>query len=71
MLENDYKYELKYTYKDRVCTLTFSGEVTFDKVVSNVQDFLYSCGWAEDTVKRQIKTEDDMWEESEKEKAEE
>lgn len=71
MLENDYKYELKYTYKDRVCTLIFSGEVTFDQLVSNLQDFLYSCGWSEDTVKRQIKTENDMWEESEKEKAEE
>ena len=68
MLENDYKYELKYTYKDKVCSVTFNGEITFDKLVSNLQDFLYSCGWSEDTVKRQIKTEDDMWEESDENK---
>ena len=37
-------------------------------LVSNIQDFLYSCGWSEDTVKRQIKTEDDMWEESDENK---
>jgi len=65
MLENDYKYELKYIYKDRVCTLTFSGEVTFDQLISNLQNFLYSCGWSEDTVKEHIKTEEDMWEETE------
>lgn len=65
MAENDYKYELKYTYKDKICVLTFNGEVTFDELVSNLQDFLYSCGWSEDTVKRQIKTESDLWEEIE------
>lgn len=70
MLDNDYKYELKYTYKDKVCTISFNGEITFNQLVSNIQDFLYSCGWSEDTVKRQIKTEEDMWEESEKENKE-
>lgn len=68
MLENDYKYELKYTYNDKVCTVSFNGEITFNQLVSNIQDFLYSCGWSEDTVKRQVKTEDDMWEESEENK---
>ena len=71
MLENDYKYELKYTYNDKVCSISFNGEITFDQLVSNIQDFLYSCGWSEDTVKRQVKTEDDMWEESENNKDDE
>lgn len=71
MLENEYKYELKYTYKDKVCNISFNGEITFDQLVSNIQDFLYSCGWSEDTVKRQVKTEDDMWEESENNKDDE
>ena len=70
MLDNDYKYELKYTHKDKVCTVTFNGEITFDQLISNLQDFLYSCGWSEETVKRQIKTEEDIWEESEKENKE-
>ena len=72
MLENnDYKYDLKYTYKDKVCTISFNGEITFNQLVSNLQDFLYSCGWSEKTVKEYIKTDEDMWEESEKEKKDE
>ena len=64
MLENEYFYEFKYRYKDKVSTMTFNGETTFDQLVSNIQDFLYSCGWSEKTVKEQIKTDCDIYEDS-------
>ena len=67
MLENDYYYELKYVYNDKVVTVKFNGEKTFNDVVENIKDFLKSTGWREDTIKEHIKTDDDMWEEAEKE----
>ena len=70
MLENDYYYELKYVYNDKVVTVKFNGEKTFNDVVENIKDFLKSTGWREDTIKEHIKTDDDMWEEAEKEKEE-
>ena len=70
MLENDYYYELKYVYNDKVVTVKFNGEKTFNDVVENIKDFLKSTGWREDTIKEHIKTDDDMWQEAEKEKEE-
>ena len=68
MLENEYYYELKYVYKDKVVSMKFNGEQTLNQIVENIQDFLKSTGWREDTIKEHIKTDDDMWQESEKEK---
>ena len=59
MLENEYFYELKYVYKDKVVTVKFNGEKTFNEVVENIQDFLKSAGWREDTIKEHIKTDED------------
>ena len=70
MLENEYYYELKYVYKDKVVSMKFNGEKTLNQIVENIQDFLKSTGWREDTIKEHIKTDDDMWQESEKEKEE-
>jgi hypothetical protein len=62
------EFELKYKCDDKVCSMSFNGDITFNELVSNLQDFLYSCGWSEETVVRQVKTEEDLWRESEKEK---
>ena len=70
MLENEYYYELKYVYKDKVVSMKFNGEQTLNQIVENIQDFLKSTGWREDTIKEHIKTDDDMWQEAEKEKEE-
>lgn len=70
MLENNYYYELKYVYKDKVVTVKFSGETNFDNLVENLQSFLASAGWREDTIKEQIKTEADIWEEAEQKQKE-
>lgn len=60
MLENEYYYELKYVYKDKVITVKFNGEKTFNEVVENIQDFLKSAGWREDSIKEHIKTDEDI-----------
>lgn len=67
MLENEYYYELKYVYKDKVVSMKFNGEQTLNQIVENIQDFLKSAGWREDTIKEHIKTDDDMLQEAEKE----
>jgi len=64
MLENDYYYELKYVYNDKVVTVKFNGEKNFNEVVENIQDFLKSAGWQEDTVKEHIKTNEDIEEDN-------
>ena len=66
MLENEYYYEFKYVYKDKVVTMKFSGEVDFNQLLDNLKAFLASAEWREDTIKEHIKTDTDMWEESEK-----
>lgn len=60
MLENEYYYELKYVYKDKVVSMKFNGEKTLNQVIENIQDFLKSTGWREDSIKEHIKTDEDM-----------
>ena len=71
MSENEYSYELKYKHNDKEVSMKFSAEITLDDLVTNLQDFLKSCGWAEDSVIRQVRTESDIYEEDEKNKTEE
>lgn len=60
MLENEYYYELKYAYKDKVISMKFNGEKTLNQIVENIQDFLKSAGWREDSIKEYIKTDEDI-----------
>lgn len=60
MLENEYYYELKYVYKDKVVSMKFNGEKTLNQIVENIQDFLKSAGWREDSIKEYIKTDEDI-----------
>ena len=60
MLENEYYYELKYVYKDKVISMKFNGEKTLNQIVENIQDFLKSAGWREDSIKEYIKTDEDI-----------
>lgn len=60
MLENEYYYELKYVYKDKVVTVKFNGENDFNNVVENIQDFLKGAGWQESTILEHIKTDEDI-----------
>lgn len=60
MLENEYYYELKYVYKDKVISMEFNGEKTLNQIVENIQDFLKSAGWREDSIKEYIKTDEDI-----------
>lgn len=60
MLENEYYYELKYVYKDKVVSIKFNGEKTLNQIVENIQDFLKSAGWREDSIKEYIKTDEDI-----------
>lgn len=60
MLENEYYYELKYVYKDKVASMKFNGEKTLNQIIENIQDFLKSAGWREDSIKEYIKTDEDI-----------
>ena len=60
MLENEYYYEFKYVYKDKVVSMKFNGEKTLNQIVENIQDFLKSAGWREDSIKEYIKTDEDI-----------
>ena len=71
MLENEYYYEFKYVYKDKVVTMRFSGEVDFNQLVDNLKAFLASAEWSESTIKEHIKTDTDMFEEAEQKPKEE
>ena len=66
MLENEYYYEFKYVYKDKVVSMKFNGEKTLNEVVENIQDFLKSAGWREDSIKENIKTDEDIADECSK-----
>lgn len=71
MLENEYYYEFKYVYKDKVVTMKFSGEVDFNQLLDNLKAFLASAEWSESTIKEHIKTDTDMFEEAEQKQKEE
>ena len=66
MLDDEYYYEFKYVYKDKVVTMKFSGEIDFNALLDNLKAFLAGAEWSESTIKEHIKTDEDIFEESEK-----
>ena len=59
----DYYYELKYVYNDKVVTHRFNGDVTMNSLVDNLKDFVKSAGWSDDSIKGHLRTDEDIWNE--------
>lgn len=50
-MNNDYYYELTYVYNDKKTTVRFNADVSGEKLIDNLKDFLKGCGWSEDNLK--------------------
>jgi len=63
MLNDEYYYELKYVYKDKIITMRFNGDVTMNELIDNYKDFSKSAGWSDESIKKHLRTDEDIWNE--------
>lgn len=57
-MNNDYYYELTYVYNDKKTTVRFNADVSGEKLIDNLKDFLKGCGWSEDNLKSMFNDEE-------------
>lgn len=52
---DEYKYILKYRYKDEELTMEFDADVDVNIMCDKLVRFLLGCGWSEKILKKVIK----------------
>jgi len=59
MSETDYKYKLQYIYNGAAVTHEFPADITADRLLLYLRDFLCGCSWSETIVKDILRLEDE------------